>query len=94
MAPTEHDTSLIVEVCDSGSKLERGLKWRIYASAGVPCYWIVNIARRQFEAFQTPEGQGRSATYRECVVFQAGNKVPVSIDGQLAGRVPLGGILT
>ena len=84
---------MIVEVSESTYRLERGLKWRLYASAGVPCYWIINLHERQIEVYRNPEGKGRSASYRECTAFQPGDEVPVFIEGQDVGRVPFREIL-
>jgi Uma2 family endonuclease len=92
-APTEQETALIVEVSESTYRLERGLKWRLYASAGVPCYWIINLHERQIEVYRNPEGKGRAASYRECTAFQPGDEVPVFINGQDVGRVPFREIL-
>jgi len=40
---------LIVEVADSSIKKDRGIKAPLYASAGVPEYWIVNLVDRVVE---------------------------------------------
>jgi Uma2 family endonuclease len=87
-SPTEQETALIVEVSESTYRLERGLKWRLYASARIPCYWIVNLDQRQIEVYRNPEGKGRSATYRECTTFRPGDEVPLFIDGREFVRVP------
>ncbi len=64
--PRGHETVLVVEVSDSSLKFDRGLKLEIYASAGVPTYWIVDLEEDQIEVHDTPGENGRygrSATY-------------------------------
>ena len=49
------DTVLLMEVADSSYRYDRGAKLKAYASAGVPEYWIVNVAERQVEVYTLPE---------------------------------------
>jgi Uma2 family endonuclease len=43
---------LMVEVTSSKPKLDRVIKYRKYASAGIPNYWIIDPDARTLEAFQ------------------------------------------
>ena len=45
---------LVVEVADSSLQQDRLTKLPIYAAAGVPEYWIVNLAERCVEVFRKP----------------------------------------
>src|SRR5204862_7210636 len=54
---------LIVEVADSSLVQDRLTKDAIYASAGIPEYWIVNLRDDRVEVFRSPEPAAR--TYRE-----------------------------
>jgi Uma2 family endonuclease len=71
----EHPTRahLIVEVAESSLKRDRGVKQRIYARAGVPEYWIVNVEGRCFEVHTDPSADGY-ATRR--VVEHGANLAP------------------
>jgi len=40
---------LIIEVAESSLAIDRGRKYRLYASCGVPEYWIVNLPERCIE---------------------------------------------
>jgi Uma2 family endonuclease len=46
---------LIIEVADSTLNKDRG-KAAVYASAGIPEYWIVNLGARAVEVYVSPEG--------------------------------------
>lgn len=43
-----------VEVSDTTIGLDRGRKRSLYARAGIPEYWVVNLRRRQFEIYRDP----------------------------------------
>jgi Uma2 family endonuclease len=47
---------LIIEVAESSLALDRGRKRRLYASCGVPEYWIVNLSERCIEVYTQPDG--------------------------------------
>jgi len=49
-----HTASLIVEVADSTLATDRSVKGALYASAGIPEYWIVNINDRVLEVRRVP----------------------------------------
>lgn len=50
--------ALVVEVSDSTLATDRGWKQRLYAAAGVPEYWIVNLPDGQLEVYRRPEPGG------------------------------------
>jgi Uma2 family endonuclease len=58
--PGEYDrdhpekTLLVVEVSDSSLRRDRELKARLYALAGVPEYWIVNLVDEVIEVYTEP----------------------------------------
>lgn len=45
---------LIVEIAESSLSLDRALKGSLYARAGVPDYWIVNLVDRALEVRRAP----------------------------------------
>lgn len=46
---------LVVEVPDAGSVYERTTKAELYATAGVPEYWVLDVANRQLHVFRDPQ---------------------------------------
>ena len=91
--PHARETALVVEVAESSYPLDRGEKWRAYASAHIPIYWIVNLNKAQIEVYTDPIGRGKSATYRQAQTFAADAEVPVVIDGQDVGRIAVKDVL-
>ena len=51
---------LIIEVAESSLAIDRGRKRRLYASCGVPEYWIVNLPERCIEVYTAPVGNAYS----------------------------------
>ena len=47
---------LVVEISDTTLDFDRGRKREIYACAGIPEYWIVNLPERRIEVHQFPAG--------------------------------------
>lgn len=56
--PTSHDTHLVIEVADSSARYDLGEKAALYAAAGVPEYWVVDIAARMVVVHRRPEAGG------------------------------------
>lgn len=78
--PFAADVSLVVEVADSSLTRDRR-KARIYALAGVPVYWIVNLGDEQIEAFWQPSGDASNPVYLQNAVYRRGDRVLMSIPG-------------
>lgn len=56
---------LIVEVTDTTLPYDRERKASLYAQAGIPEYWIINLSDQCLEIHRHPEGVGSScATYQ------------------------------
>ena len=53
---TAHPTTspLVVEVSESTLRYDQDTKGSLYASAGLPEYWIVNLVDRQLEVYRKP----------------------------------------
>lgn len=86
--PEASDTGLIVEISDSTLANDRA-KLAIYATAGFPLYWIVNIPERRIEVYSDPIG----SVYQTQTAYSENQTAPVVLDGQLIGSVPVKEIL-
>ena len=58
---------LVVEVANTSLSIDRAIKGRIYASAGIPEYWIVDLSRRQIEVYKGPRPEGYQSQCIQCV---------------------------
>jgi Uma2 family endonuclease len=78
---------ILIEVSASSLRHDLGRKLRLYARAGVPEYWVADVADRKIIRFHAPEGEG----YRERDEFDFGATIPsATIDGLSVDTARLG----
>ena len=53
--PRATDTLLVIEVADSSLSTDREVKLPLYAKAGIPEYWIINLEKNEIEAHRSPQ---------------------------------------
>ncbi|MCL6535274.1 MAG: Uma2 family endonuclease [Armatimonadetes bacterium] len=69
---------LVVEVSEATLRLDRHTKASLYAWAGIPEYWIVNLMEGVQEVFREPApiaGRPYGYGYRQQAVYQAGESI-------------------
>jgi Uma2 family endonuclease len=91
--PGPADIGLVVEVADSSLAVDRADSHRIYARAGVPEYWIVNIPDRQVEVYTLPQPAADPPAYAARTDYRPGEAVPVVLDGTTVGTVAVADVL-
>ena len=87
------DIGLVVEVSDSTLPGDRDDKGRIYARAGIACYWIVNLNDRQIEVYTSPSGPLPSPGFAQRVDHHIGDSIPLSLPGTALFQVPVQALL-
>jgi len=75
--PTADEALLVIEVSDSTYATDFHIKLPIYATSGVPAYWIVDVNHRRVEVFRRPEGP----RYEEVSLFEEGTMLPPAFEG-------------
>ncbi len=91
--PGPQEAAIVVEVADVSLRRDRTTKKRIYARAGIPDYWIINLPERRIEVYGDPTGPGESPDYRRREDYAAAAEAPVTIEGREAGRIQVDGLL-
>ena len=66
--PTPADTLLMIEVSDSSRSVDRDLKLRLYAEAGIAEYWVIDLVDRIVDVHTEPSG----GTYSSVVTHRSG----------------------
>ena len=66
---------LVVEVADSSLVQDRLTKGAMYAAAGFPEYWLVNLVDDRIEVFRSPDRKARR--YRETRIARRGETLEV-----------------
>src|SRR5262249_39917271 len=78
--PLASETALAIEISDTTLNADRTVKQRIYARAGIPVYWIVNLVDSQIEVSTDPTGpRGKPPRYRQQQNYRIGDTVPLLI---------------
>lgn len=85
--PRPDEVALFVEVADSSRAIDQGTKARLYARAGIPCYWIVNLIDRQLEVLTDPSGPADEPAYGQRQVFGPDDEVPFVLEGKELARI-------
>lgn len=87
--PYPADIPLVVEVADATLVRDQTAKKMLYAQCNIPVYWIVNLVRMQVEVYSQPS----AGMYAELRTYRAGDAVPVVVDGEEIGRIPVASML-
>ena len=74
--PGPADTLLIVEVADSSLHYDKTVKLPLYARAGIPEYWIVDLKNRVLDAYRHPE----AGAYAQHTPHGPGERLPLAAD--------------
>ncbi len=69
--PQPADVLLIIEVADSSVEYDRDIKTPLYAGAGIPEVWLVNLPEETIEIYTSPVGD----TYREIRIVKRGESL-------------------
>lgn len=78
-APDRHPRTalLTIEVAVTSQMVDRNVKARLYARAGIPAYWLIDVPGRIVEVRTNPEQGG----YRHCETYREGDAVPSPLAG-------------
>jgi Uma2 family endonuclease len=90
--PGPDDILFLIEVSDSSLDFDRTVKLPLYAEAGIPQYWIINVADKSIEVYSHPRG-GRNPGFRKPAIYTHGQSVPVVVAGKKRGMIPVSKIL-
>jgi Uma2 family endonuclease len=87
--PTEIE--LVVEVAETSLDRDRN-KRRLYARAGIACYWIINIQGREVEVY-TKATSEEEPKYEVEIVYGTTSSIPFVIAGQRIAEIPASDLL-
>jgi len=91
--PRPDEVGLLVEVANTSLERDRGTKKRVYAAAGIPCFWIVNLVDRCVEVYTQPDPTAEPADYRNREEYFPGDNIPVMLDDRTIGTVAVSDLL-
>jgi Uma2 family endonuclease len=86
--PGAGEIALVIEVSDTTVLRDRNLKKRLYARAGIPVYWIINLPENRIEVYTSPVVmEGEESGYQQRQDYQSTDEIPLVIDGREVGRL-------
>lgn len=93
--PQAADSGLLIEVAESTLDKDRELKQRLYAAAGIPEYWIVNLLERKLEVYRRPVAASGEQPARYETVETLGPEAVANVvlDGVQVGSINVRDIL-
>jgi Uma2 family endonuclease len=91
--PTPSEIGLLVEVANTSLLRDQRDKARIYARAGIACYWIVNLDERRVEVHTGPSGPCDAPAYATVEHFAPGQSVPLVLDGAEVAQLAVAELL-
>ncbi len=91
--PKASEVGVAVEFADASLEFDRVVKQRIYARAGIPEYWIVNVVDTQLEVYSDPDATASPPAYRTRTDYVPGESVPLVLDGQTVATIPVADLL-
>jgi Uma2 family endonuclease len=91
--PTPTDYGIVIEVADTSLAFDRRYKGRIYARAGIPIYWVINVIDRQIEIYSDPDPAANPPEYRSRQDYRPGDTLPIQLDGAVAGSISAADLL-
>jgi hypothetical protein len=91
--PQPADVLLVAEVADTTLATDRTIKLTAYAKNRLPVYWIVNVADMQVEVYADPQPAVSPPTYATRTDYRSGQVVPLVLDGQQVGTIPVADLL-
>lgn len=78
--PQPKDVHLLIEVADTSFDKDQKVKLPLYAAAGIPEVWIVNLPEQQLEQYTEPAAEA----YRSIRIYRAGDTLELDwIEGRL-----------
>ena len=65
----------------------------IYARAGVPIYWIVNLVKFQIEVYSEPDQHTAEPDYRQRRIYRGADQILIILDGTEVGQIVVSDLL-
>ncbi len=84
--PQPDDVLLLVEVSETSGEFDRRVKLPLYATAGIPEVWIVDLSCEQIEVYRDPKPEG----YQQSQIVGRGQTLTAQL---LALELPVAEIL-
>lgn len=79
--PGPGEIAAVFEISHSSVRFDRKIKQRLYASAGIPTFWIVNLRDRLIEVHLQPDAA--NGAYSNRIEYRIGKSIPLTVGGHI-----------
>lgn len=91
-APDRHpgpgDVGLVIEIAVTSLREDLTTALEQYARAGIPAYWVIDVAGRRILAHGEPRVAESRGEYARVETHRAGAALPLVLDGREVARIP------
>jgi Uma2 family endonuclease len=91
--PGPSDVALVVEVSESSLQSDRTHKKILYAAAGIPVYWIVNLVDRRADVYTGYTTSVSGSEYARMEFFGPADNIPLIIENQKFADIAVSDLL-
>lgn len=84
--PTPEEIAMLAEVSETTLEYDRTVKGPLYATAGIPYFWIVNLAEFKVEVYSQPKA-GKAPRYKKREEYGLQLGVPIVIENRERGGI-------
>lgn len=91
--PGPEEVGMVGEIAESSLAFDRTDKGRIYARAGIPAYWLLDVAAGTVEVWHEPRPTADTPHYAAMTLYASGQDVPLVLDGVQVAAIPTADLL-
>ena len=91
--PEAGDVGLLIEVAVTSLRDDLTTTLELYARAGIPAYWVVDVPGRRILVHTEPRVVDGKGEYARVETFRPGQSTPLVLDGQEVARIPFDELL-
>lgn len=86
--PLASEVGVAIEVANTSLLRDTKDKARIYARAGIPAYWVIDVANEEILVYTQPSGPTDAPSYADMVNIRPPDAVPLVLDGTTVAMIP------
>ena len=91
--PQAEDTVVVIEAADTSLLMDRRLKARVCARAGILNYWLLNLLDSQLEVFTNPSGLVPMPGYQEQRIYRIEDRISLVLGLDDLGTIRIGDLI-
>jgi Uma2 family endonuclease len=89
--PEPPDILLVIEVADSSLSYDLGEKLQLYASVGIPVYWVIDLVNETIVVLEDPDSSAPG--YRQRTIYHRGESVSLTLADGTVATTPVDALL-